>query len=93
MREDVLLNLFGNFSFRTGYTRMRCLKSRYLNDFKLAGLRSIILDSGVNGNVSAGAAADWRGDKKRGGNDIIVLPTGRKQAVPLVPGKTAAAFQ
>ena len=33
-----ILNLFGNFSFRTGYTRMRCLKLRYLSDFKLADL-------------------------------------------------------
>ncbi|MBQ5570195.1 MAG: hypothetical protein IIT45_07090, partial [Treponema sp.] len=31
-----ILNLFGNFSFRTGYFEMRCLKSRYFSDLKLA---------------------------------------------------------
>ena len=29
------INLFGNFSFRTGYFEMRCFKSRYYSDLKL----------------------------------------------------------
>ena len=42
-----IINLFGNFSFRTGYTRMRCLKSRYLSDFKLAGLSGNLVSEQV----------------------------------------------
>ena len=41
------INLFGNFSFRTGYTRMRCLKSRYLSDFKLADLSGNVVSEQV----------------------------------------------
>ena len=32
------LNLFGNFSFRTGYFKMRCSKSYNLYDFELDDL-------------------------------------------------------
>ena len=34
----VVLNLFGNFSFRTGYLEMRCSKSCYLRDLELDDL-------------------------------------------------------
>ena len=37
------LDLFGNFSFRTGYFKMRCSKSCYLRDFELVDL----FDNGV----------------------------------------------
>ena len=33
-----IINLFGNFSFRTGYFEMRCLKPRYFSGFKLVDL-------------------------------------------------------
>ena len=33
-----LLDLFGNFSFRTGYLKMRCSKSCYLRDLELVDL-------------------------------------------------------
>ena len=38
-----LLDLFGNFSFRTGYLKMRCSKSCYLRDLELVDL----FDNGV----------------------------------------------
>ena len=34
----VVLYLFGNFSFRTGYLEMRCSKSCYLYDLELVDL-------------------------------------------------------
>ena len=37
------IDLFGNFSFRTGYLEMRCSKSCYLRDLELVDL----FDNGV----------------------------------------------
>ena len=36
--KPLSLNLFGNFSFRTGYIEMRCSKSCYLRDLELVDL-------------------------------------------------------
>ena len=38
LERVLFLNLFGNFSFRTGYLEMRCSKSCYLRDLELVDL-------------------------------------------------------
>ena len=40
---SLIIDLFGNFSFRTGYLKMRCSKSCYLRDLELVDL----FDNGV----------------------------------------------
>ena len=68
-------NLFGNFSFRTGYSEMRCLKSRYFSDFKLASCegtlfpnrsiaypkKAILLQSGAGSNYEGNFVVTYAG--------------------------------
>ena len=46
------LNLFGNFSFRTGCLKMRCSKSCYLYDLELVDLFENAVIEQVNYNIS-----------------------------------------
>jgi len=43
LRFRTIVDLFGNFSFRTGFLKMRCSKSCYLRDLELVDL----FDNGV----------------------------------------------